>query len=296
MIQAAQLIALFRLALSEKWGYIYGTAGILWTQEKQNAAQDDMAKQYGAQWIGRMVADCSGLFVWAFRQLGASIYHGSNTIWCEHLSAKGTLIQGQRDDGQPLRPGTAVFLLRNGNDRHHIGLYVGNGKCIEAKGTRYGVVESDISQWDEWGELIAVDYDNSPQDAHEEQAALYQAMVIAENGSTVRLRPQPSTKQDAICSVPVGSIVDVLEELDGWKKIRYSGKTGYMMQDFLKEYAASPAVLVEGINVPNNAQADVPEKDDGDMAGQIALSIEDFQALRAAEAIFRQALAKYEKK
>ena len=158
MIPVFELITLFFQALNEKWGYIINTAGEIWTREKQNAATDSMAVKYGNKWIGRRVADCSGLFYWAFKQLGRNIYHGSNTIWRKHLSQKGRLIKGQRSDGQPIVPGTAVFKLQNGDDYYHIGLYVGDGSVIEAKGTRYGVVTSKLSEWSHWGLLKDVDY------------------------------------------------------------------------------------------------------------------------------------------
>ena len=35
--------------------------------------------------------DCSGLFVKAYRDQGASIYHGSNTIYRKYCSEKGKL-------------------------------------------------------------------------------------------------------------------------------------------------------------------------------------------------------------
>lgn len=151
-IKATDLIALFRQALDEKWGYIWGTRGQTWTQAKQNAATRDMTVQYGQKWVGRKVADCSGLFVWAFRKLGGDIYHGSNTIWNKYTSMTGR-VEGTLS----IRPGTAVFMLNDGR-RTHIGLYIGGGKCIEAQGTRSGVVESDLSRWDEWGQLTDVDY------------------------------------------------------------------------------------------------------------------------------------------
>ena len=31
MIQAADLIAKFQYALDDNWGYIWGTAGVMWT-------------------------------------------------------------------------------------------------------------------------------------------------------------------------------------------------------------------------------------------------------------------------
>lgn len=152
MINSQDLINLFLRAYNEHWGYIWGASGQTWTAEKQKSATRDMTVRYGSKWIGRRVADCSGLFVWAFNQLGAKIYHGSNTIWNKYCSAQGELKNGTRTDGKPLLPGTAVFLVKNGN-RHHIGLYIGNGEVIEAKGTAYGVVKSKIAHWDEWGEL-----------------------------------------------------------------------------------------------------------------------------------------------
>ena len=159
MIDASNLIALFRQALEDKWGYIWGTSGQVWTEAKQKAATRETTIQYGAKWIGRCVADCSGMFVWAFKQLGASIYHGSNTIWNKYCSSKGKLVKGQREDGQPIKPGTAVFLYRaEDKNRHHIGLYVGDDTVIEAKGTKWGVVTSRLNHWDEWGELKDVDY------------------------------------------------------------------------------------------------------------------------------------------
>ena len=42
MIKAADLIAKFQYALDEKWGYIWGKSGQLWTQKDQNAASREM--------------------------------------------------------------------------------------------------------------------------------------------------------------------------------------------------------------------------------------------------------------
>lgn len=155
-INANDLVKLFGQAWNERWGYIWGTSGQVWTQSSQNRATRDMTVKHGQKWVGRKVADCSGLFVWAFRQLGADIYHGSNTIWNKYL----TEVRGEVSSDVALRPGTAVFLRREDGNRHHIGLYIGDGKCIEAKSTASGVVMSDIGHWDEYGELKDVDYDN----------------------------------------------------------------------------------------------------------------------------------------
>ena len=152
-IKALDLVSAFRIPLAEKWGYIWGKRGQVWTQASQNAAIREMTVKYGQKWVGRKVADCSGMFVWAYKRFGASIYHGSDTIWRKYTSMTGR-VEGTLS----IRPGTAVFMENDGK-RTHIGLYVGVGKygvdtVIESQGTRTGVVESKLSAWDEWGELM----------------------------------------------------------------------------------------------------------------------------------------------
>ena len=72
--------------------------------------------------------DCSGLFVKCFRDQGASIYHGSNTIYRKYCSEKGKLTSVSQ-----LRPGMAVFKWNPNTpekfndglgDFQHIGLVV----------------------------------------------------------------------------------------------------------------------------------------------------------------------------
>lgn len=161
MIKAKDLIDQFQRALSEKWGYIWGKSGQVWTQASQDNATRSMTVKYGSKWIGKNVADCSGLYVWAYKQLGAKIYHGSNTIWKKYTTTR----KGKVSDLVTIRPGTAVFQYRESDgNRHHIGLYIGDGMCIEAKGTAYGVVKSELAQWDEYGELADVDYTGMPEE------------------------------------------------------------------------------------------------------------------------------------
>lgn len=152
MISAKALREAFQQALSEEWGYIWGTRGQTWTQASQNKATRAMTVKYGAKWIGRRVADCSGLFVWAYKLHNESIYHGSNTIFNKYCSETGPVAGTVK-----IRVGTAVFQNTEGK-RGHIGLYIGGGMCIEAKGTQHGVVSSPLAVWDEWGTLKDVDY------------------------------------------------------------------------------------------------------------------------------------------
>lgn len=162
MIKASALIAKFQEALNDHWGYIWGTAGGIWTQKEQDAATREMTVKFGQQWVGRHVADCSGLFTWAFKQLGGFMYHGSNTMYREYCVDKGRLISGKKGGSEALRPGTAVFTGTE-DDRGHVGLYIGNNEVIEAATTQYGVIKNSISdpKWKWWGELKGVSYSDS---------------------------------------------------------------------------------------------------------------------------------------
>jgi hypothetical protein len=136
----------------------YGTS---W--KKNSEAKDDTyysAAMYGEKWIGHKVADCSGLFRWAFNEFKIYIAHGSNTIWKSYCTVRGNLSGGKRTDGKTLLHGTAVFTDKNG-DKTHIGLYIGGGKVIEASGTQAGVCMSNVnaSKWKCWGELKNVSYE-----------------------------------------------------------------------------------------------------------------------------------------
>lgn len=178
MFTSEALVAKFEFALNNRWGYIWGTAGVEWTQSKQNQKVNYMVSKYGnnwqknadakndtyysaavygSKWIGHIVADCSGLFAWAFKQLGGSIAHGSNSIYDRYCtSKKGKLTDALKKE---LLPGTAVF-TGDASKHGHIGLYVGNGKVIEASGTQAGVCVSNITanKWTYYGLLKNVDY------------------------------------------------------------------------------------------------------------------------------------------
>ena len=168
MITTQALIDKFKQALSEKWGYIWGTAGEQWTAGKQKELEKTtdpdraQGRAYGSKWIGHKVADCSGLFSWAFKQLGGYMYHGSDTMFRKYCSSKGELKKGRRTDGATLKPGTTVFVW-NGKKYSHVGLYIGGDTVIEAMGTINGVTTSKVTagKWTHWGELTGVFYENA---------------------------------------------------------------------------------------------------------------------------------------
>ena len=189
MIAAQDLIGKFKQALRENWGYIWGTSGEAWTEAKQKELEkttdDDRAqgRRYGSKWTGHMVADCSGLFSWAFKKLGGYMYHGSNTMYMKYCSDKGELKKGRRTDNAALKPGTAVFVW-NGKTYSHVGLYVGDNTVIEAMSTLRGVTttKDTAGKWTHWGELAGIDYIN----AGNEQLTMNNEQLNAKKRGTIR--------------------------------------------------------------------------------------------------------------
>lgn len=244
MIKPTELIAKFQYALDNKWGYIYGKTYELWTEAKQKAVENDpngreQTKQYGRKWIGHYVTDCSGLFYWAFKELGGYMYHGSNTMWNKYSTAKGKLINGKRSDGKELKPGSAVYMNKTGTDRSHVGLYIGNGEVIEAKGTAYGVVKSKVNAWDEWSELVGVDYEEQKEDV---VIVAKQAVVI---GGDLNIRSAKSTTAKRIGGIPNGTTIEVMSDDGTWASINYKNMTGFVMSKYLKyeEYDGTTIVV-----------------------------------------------------
>lgn len=163
----------------DKWGYIWGTSGVMWTQARQKDlvqkynsdpekyADYKMGATYGKKWIGHYVIDCSGMPRRAFKKLGVEIAHGSNSIWKNYLSERGKLNDKSEGFLSALPKGAAIFTGTD-SSKPHIGTYDGKGYVIEAQGTLAGVVKTPITdkKWTYWGLYKNLDYEgteiNSP--------------------------------------------------------------------------------------------------------------------------------------
>ena len=165
MIEAIDLVAKFQYALDNDWGYIWGTAGVEWTAKKQEQLEKTtdenraMSRKYGSKWIGHYVSDCSGMFVWAYKQFGMSMSHISSNIYKSYCTAnKGRLTAELK---QTIPAGYAVFTGDTAGNHPHVGLYIGGGEVIEAKGTINGVIKRKITdkKWTFYGQLKDVAYD-----------------------------------------------------------------------------------------------------------------------------------------
>lgn len=211
------------MMLRDHWGYIWGTAGVEWTEARQKATENEMAQKYGSRWIGHKVADCSGVMVYIWKQYGLKIAHGSNSIKRQSMGKLSTIP----------KPGQGALKLRDGDDYYHIGIVAKDGQHVyEAKGTIFGFVVSDVKEWDWFGDFSDVDYEEGQMPDGER--VIYRAEVTTKNG-VLNVRAGSGTEYPIINKLPKGEIVDVMVKLpNGWLYIDDDGEQGYVDGTYLK--------------------------------------------------------------
>ena len=115
--------------------------------------------------------DCVGLikgYLWCENVNSYPLYNASQDKDVSGMKAncseRGSL------DTMPDIPGVLVFMPG------HVGIYVGKGKVIEARGHAYGVVETKLKDrpWTEWGKLDWLEYEEEKTMSKEEQIKLIQ--------------------------------------------------------------------------------------------------------------------------
>lgn len=85
-------------------------------------AMTKLGKPYVWGAAGPNAFDCSGLTMWAYKQVGINLPHYTGSQWNA----------GTRIPRSQLQPGDLVFFH---SDLHHVGMYVGDGKFIHAPQT-----------------------------------------------------------------------------------------------------------------------------------------------------------------
>lgn len=225
-IPVSELYRYLQMMLDDHWGYIWGTAGILWTEKRQAATDNEMAQRYGKRWIGHMVTDCSGVLVYIYKQFGLKIPHGSSSM----------VRQGYITDCGPTpHPGWAALVddTPDTPDNKHIGVVGPDGYTVyEAKGTQSGFVTSTVKdkKWSKFGRLKDVDY--NAKDVIPMPEPICQAQVTT-SGGTLRLRSGPNTNTKKLTDIPNGAILDIFSDEDGWSKTTYNGLIGYCCDKYL---------------------------------------------------------------
>lgn len=69
--------------------------------------------------------------------------------------------------------------------------------------------------------------------------------VDLQSYDVLNLRSGPSTEYKKVGSVPGGAVLTLLEEQDGWYKVTYNGKEGYVCGDYIKRITQEESVAAD---------------------------------------------------
>ena len=243
------------LSLVEQ-GYIYGAKGQTCSpvfRQQQAAQYPDQADNIlgtGAKWDGKPVWDCAQLTRACAKEGGVTLVSGATSQWNKtDWNEYGPI--------ETIPEGETVFLYRqqneNGTVMQHTGVALGDGTCVHARGTAYGVVRQQLDEYP-WTHWARPDW---PEEKEEDTMAAT-ATVTAPTG-TVNMRVSPTRSANLIDRLPIGTVVEVTAEVkagDGepWRQIRYNGRDGWMMAQYL--------VLQGGAETPQETPQDGQEGKD----------------------------------
>lgn len=143
--------------------YWYGTFGQMTTAALHNAKKAQYPKYYSqssykvdfTKQYGQRAHDCIGLikgYLWSDTPISPPKYNAAQDIDANIALKKCT--ESGKISTIPEIPGLAVFM------KNHVGVYIGGGYVIEARGHDYGVVKTPLKGrgWTSWGKLPWIEY------------------------------------------------------------------------------------------------------------------------------------------
>ena len=158
------LVKWSEFAADKGWGYVWGTYGTVLSPDFLESKIIQYPDEVGGKedfirenWLGKRTADCVGLikgYSWydTASQMTILVSNGMPDIGAdtmyENATEKGTI------DTSPEIPGLAVW------KEGHIGVYIGDGKVVEAYGTTSGVIRSELANggWTHWLKIPYISY------------------------------------------------------------------------------------------------------------------------------------------
>ena len=162
---ATDLVTYAVHAWESGWGYVWGTYGNVLTESllayKVSQYPDGVGNHENfirAHWLGGRTTDCVGLikgYSWLSPETMTIDYgtHGMPDIGANQMYY--TARESGPISTMPDIPGLAVW------HEGHIGVYIGGGQVIEAMGTKYGVVKTELAKrnWTHWLKVPYISYD-----------------------------------------------------------------------------------------------------------------------------------------
>lgn len=162
---AADLVTYAIHAWESGWGYVWGTYGSVLTESLFAYKLEQYPEGVGiyedfirSTWLGGRTTDCVGLikgYGWLDPETLTIRYatNGMPDIVANQMYYSA--VESGTIDTIPEIPGLAVW--HDG----HIGVYIGGGWVIEAAGTKYGVIKTELANrgWTHWLKVPYISYD-----------------------------------------------------------------------------------------------------------------------------------------
>ena len=202
--------------------YWYGTFGQKATAELYAAKKKQYPELYKS-WndfptqYGKRVHDCVGLikgYLWSDTTTSTPKYNSSQDV-----SANGMLARCKENgsiSSMPDIPGVLVFM------DGHVGVYIGGGFVIEARGHQYGVVKTALRSrpWKWWGKCPWIDYgETGKQDSDvvsvkgdsAGKVVSVKCRKVRLKSGTWNIRKLPSADSSVVTTVKGGSDLNVAD-------------------------------------------------------------------------------------
>ena len=210
--------------------------------------------------------DCIGMVRGGLKRGGATDVEG---LGGTNYAARHTIMNLQKiKKASQLRKGDVVLKVRDKDDKNmplpdkyrkgksdysstwgetnftHIGTVTREAPNLEITHMTSPTAKMDTSlgNWTYFGQLPWID------DTAEEDPETEWVRVYAENGKPVKMRQKPSSMCRIYWEVPSGSQVILLEKGETWSAIMWAGRSGYMMNKFLRSGEQLFEVTISGIS------------------------------------------------
>ncbi len=214
-------------------GYVYGgqnaeplTKEALAALVKKFGRSKYYYSGYSAEkWLGKEYYDCSGLIVYTLRKLGIIQKTADYTSQGIYSALCTPITKKQLKTGDICFRNTSAGII-------HCGVYMGNNKVTQARGTSYGVVNTNLfDSFNVFGRLkyfagdtsdIKITFENSTKN-------------IVEAAYAYEL---PDKASKSIGSLKPGSAVNIAAVMNGsWYLVNLNGKMGYVDAEAFTNHA-----------------------------------------------------------
>lgn len=211
--------------------YWYGTFGQLSTTALYYQKKSQYPSMYTAtdflNQLGVKVHDCIGLikgYIWCKSSSDGTPKYVSNN--CPDVNEEMMYnIATEKGDisTMPDIPGICVLF------KGHIGVYIGNGEVIEARGHAYGVVKTKLDSrgWTKWCKCPYIEYDTKETTLSDKNL-----VKVSTNGSVLNCRKRANVFSKVLGTFENGKCLEIIKKKKKWYKVKGEATNGRIIKGF----------------------------------------------------------------